>query len=328
MITEIKSTHNSKRLEIRWALSNVCNFNCSYCFPGSHEGNHKSPKDLDLLVENFNHMFDYYKKNLNKNFFDLKILGGEPTLWKDIEQFVSKIKEKHNVYISIITNGSRTLRWWKKNGHLFDNVILSYHQKFGNLQHMIDVADILYEQGKKVTVHVLMDPTRWDQCISDIEHMKKYGKYKWMIQTKKVISTSSFNSFYTDTQQKYLQKELKQYPRISWIIKNLKLLVNGNIKIFESTYIKNNKKYYASPQHYITTNQNNFQGWQCAIGLETIYIDYDGLIKGSCGQDILDNNNILDNKFKQKFKPVFSPVICKIKCCNCPPETHITKQKL
>lgn len=328
MITEIKSTHKSNRLEIRWALSNVCNFKCAYCFPGSNEGNQRFPTDLNLLAENFNHMFDYYKKNLNKNFFDLKILGGEPTLWKDIEKFIPKIKERHNVYVSIITNGSRTLRWWQKNGHLFDNVILSYHQKFGDLQHMIDVADILYAQGKKVTVHVLMDPTCWDQCVSDIEHMKKYGKHKWMIQTKEVVSTHLFKSFYSESQRTYLQKELKQYPSISWLIKNLKLLVNGNIKIFESTYIKNNKKYYASPQHYITTEQNNFKGWQCAIGLETIYIEYDGLIKGSCGQSILDNNNILDSNFKQKFKPKFSPVICKNNTCSCPPETHVTKKKL
>lgn len=328
MITEIKSNHSPNRLEVRWALSNVCNFKCSYCFPGSHEGNFKASNDIDLLVQNFDHLFSYYKKELNKDFFDLKILGGEPTLWKGIESFISKIKQKHNVYVSIVTNGSRTIRWWNDNGHLFDNIILSYHKKFASLQHTIDVADILYAKNIKTTVHVLMDPTVYDECVADIKYMKTNGRHKWMIQTKEVVSTSLFESKYTESQRQYMQKELKQYPSISWMLKNFKLFLNGTMKLFESVYIKGNKKYRATSEHYITTKQNNFKGWQCNIGIESIYIDYDGMIKGSCGQKILNNNNILNIDFNEKFKPIFTPTICSINCCSCPPETHVSKVKL
>lgn len=184
---KIISTQKKDTLEIRWNPNNICNFSCWYCFPGSNEGNHNSPNDLDLIIKNFNHLLNQYKNKLNKTNVDLKIAGGEPTLWKDLSLFLTEIKKENNIYITLISNGSRTLRWWKENGHLIDNLHLSYHVKEANLNHTIDVADFMYDIGKKITVKVLMDPTCWDQCIMAIEYLKKNSKNNFMIQVCEVL---------------------------------------------------------------------------------------------------------------------------------------------
>jgi organic radical activating enzyme len=330
MITRIESTQPRNRLELRWALNNVCNFKCRYCFPGSNEGNYPSPTDVDLLIKNFNYMLDYYSKYAGKEVFDLKILGGEPTMYKDLDKFIRGIKKEHNVYVSVVSNGSRTIRWWKENGMLIDNLILSYHQQFADLDHTINVADIIHAYGKKVTVHVLMDDQHWDECVASVNYIKANSKYCWMIQTKELVSTSRVNISYTDKQRNFFKYELKRFPSIIWILKNLHLLFKGHVKLFESKYTVNGKKRRATSQYYITTQENNFKGWECAIGVESVYIDFDGELKGSCGQLIFNNTryNILDKQFISIFNPQLSPSICTINRCVCPPETHLSKSNL
>jgi len=339
---KIVSTQDSDYLEVRWNPNNVCNFSCRYCFPGSNEGDHKSPKDLDLIINNFNHFLKQYREKLGKTKVHLKIAGGEPTLWKDLAVFIDRIKQQNDVYITLISNGSRTLRWWKQYGHLIDNVTLSYHVAQANLEHHIEVADTMFELGKKTTVMVLMDPDHWDKAVSDIEYMKCYSRHKWFIQTAEVIEPDhmSLNKIkiitgqerrYDQEQKSYMKWGLKRLPGLVWFIKNWKIFVN-NIKIWESkATLEDGKTINARPQTYINNNWNNFKGWQCNLGIEGVYIHWDGTIIGSCWQKLygLDYSfNILSEDFVEKFDPEFKPVICGINNCFCQPETHISKFKL
>jgi wyosine [tRNA(Phe)-imidazoG37] synthetase (radical SAM superfamily) len=344
MITPIKivSTQPDNVLEIRWCPNNVCNFDCRYCFPGSHDGDYKSPKDIDLIIKNFNHFLKQYKEKLGKTKVHLKIAGGEPTLWKDLAIFIHGIKKENDVYLTLISNGSRTLRWWKEYGHLIDNVTLSYHIAEGDRDHHIAVADTMFELGKKTTALVLMDPYNWEQGVEDIEYMRANSKHKWFIQAAEVIEPEhmSLNSIkiisaeerrYTPEQKQYMKKGLKRIPGVLWFIKNFKLLAS-EMRIFESkATLSNGKKMNARPQAYINNNWNNFKGWSCDLGLEAVYIHWDGSIAGSCQQKLygLDYSfNILDKDFVEQFNPEFKPVICGINNCFCQPETQISKFKL
>jgi hypothetical protein len=194
---------------------------------------------------------------------------------------------------------------------------------------MIAIADFAYECGKKVTVHILMDDKHWDACIDSIAYMKKHSKYSWMIQTKEIITTAYNIVEYTGTQRIYMQREMKRYPTIWWLLKNYKLVLGGIIRKYESVYYNEEDCMIdASPQHYITTSQNNFKNWKCDIGIESIFISATGKLMGSCGQQFFGNLNILSPDFRSKFKIDLSPTICEQDICPCPPETHISKSNL
>ena len=328
-IIHIKSTQKSNMLVVRWDLNNVCNFKCRYCFPGSNEGTFRSPKDLSLIIKNFNSLLDQYKTALGKDTFHLQILGGEPTVWKNLAEFIRAVKQQNNLYLSVTSNGSRTLRWWEENGHLIDNLILSFHQEFADLDHTIKVADTMYKHGKNVTVHVLMDDKCWNTCVNSINYMKKNSKYPWIIQAKEIVSTINNLVVYTLSQRKFLLG-FKRRPSLVWIIKNINLLRKGYIKLYESiAEFSNRKKVRAQPGYYLATQQNQFKGWECNLGLESIYIGHTGDISGSCGQRIFDGAlyNIFDTNFEKNFKVTNTPVVCQVSRCVCQPETHITKKK-
>lgn len=335
---QIKSNKDSSILEIGWNPTNVCNFKCRYCFPENNTGTHRTPSNLNLIVDNFRHTLDYYKENLGKTKFQFFVAGGEPTLWKELGTFISKIKEKHNVYFTLISNGSRTLRWWKEHAHEIDNAHLTHHLAEGDIEHITKVADILFESGAKTTVKVLMDPLHWDKGIEAVNYMKKNSQYSWFILTEKVIEpdaiTNSINSKtlqYTPAQLKYLKRDLKRMPGILWFWKNRQLL-KQEIRLHESrALLDNGKKINARPGTYLKDGWNNFKDWKCTIGINRLYIDWTGRLSGACTSKLFELDyyyNILDNDFKEKFAPSLVPTICKYTSCWCSPETHLTKHKI
>lgn len=340
---KIVSTQKSNILEIRWNPNNVCNYKCEYCFPGSNTGDFVSPKNLDLIIKNFNHLIKHYRDQLGKTKIHIKMAGGEPTLWKDLDVFIREIKKENDIYFSLISNGSRTVRWWKENGDLIDNVHLTYHIAQADPDHMISVADTLFEFNKKVTVKILMDTKHWDRGLEVLEYMKQNSKHKWFIMVAEVIEPEVLelsvikivdaNDIQLNQDQKsFLKKSLKRMPGILWMWKNRKLVFDGQMRLYESVaYLDNGKKIKAKTQTYINNNWNSFEGWSCDIGLDDLYIHWDGEIKGACQQTIygLDYSfNILDENFIEKFNPELKPSICTKKNCFCAPETHVSKFKL
>lgn len=340
---KIVSTQKSNILELRWNPNNVCNYKCEYCWPDNNSGDYLSPKNLDLIIKNFNHLIEKYKRDLGKDKVHLMMAGGEPTLWKDLALFIQEIKKENDIYFSLNSNGSRTLRWWKEYGHLIDNAHLSYHIAQADPDHMIAVADTLFEFNKKVTVKVLMDRKHWQEGLDVIDYMKKNSKHKWIIMAGEVIEPEvvkianikvvNANDVQLTTDQKsFLKNSLKRLPSISWLWKNRKLVFGGQIRIYESkAYLQDGTVIKAKSNTYINNNWNGFEGWSCDIGLDSVYIHWDGEIKGACQQPVYGLDyayNVLDEDFVEKFNPELKPSICSKKNCYCSPETHISKFKL
>ena len=69
-LIKIVSTKQPNILEIVWAPNNVCNYKCEYCWPGSNEGNHHSPGNLDLIVHPvIARLGNLFSSNIKTSFF-------------------------------------------------------------------------------------------------------------------------------------------------------------------------------------------------------------------------------------------------------------------
>lgn len=320
----IVSTQERDLLQIRFWPTDICNFNCSYCFPGSHDNKYRYPRNTDLTIENFRKLFDYYIKKLNKKKFHLTISGGgEPTLWPELERFSKEVRTSHDVYITLVSNGSRTLRWWSENSDHFDDVVLSYHHEFSDLEHHIAVADLLFERQKKITTLVLMDAENWDSCVSIINQMKS-SKHPWYIQTKEIVDSpgKDINSYSRD-QLDYVNDSIKRIPSSDWILKRIdQVKMHPSIVLFDDGSAECSK-----PHTLIINNWNKFKGWSCDLGRESLAISADGSVVGSCQTKVFGKDlNI--------FSPIFEPdnlnssVICPMAACVCQPDTHVSKNSL
>jgi organic radical activating enzyme len=325
----IKLVSNYKDvLNVVFMISNVCNYKCSYCFDNNHEGTHRFKEDWELVADNLIHLFDHYRKVSPKRRFEISLLGGEPTLWKNLSEFCEKLKQRSDTSIMLISNGSRTLDWWSRNAHKFDQVILSYHVEQTDLDHYINVADVLYNNNVVVTSLVMMDPDRWDDCLDAITQLQ-HSKKKWAINIQSLEDTSRRKITYTEDQVKFIT-ENSLVRRGSWF----HLLRNFNKSYYYDkepiAVFKSGTSRRLASNEIMLNNWNHFQGWQCNIGVDSIFIDLLGRISGTCGQLLYgkDNHyNVYSKDFKDTFYPAIVPSICQQTSCLCVSEANLTKEQ-
>ena len=329
-LIKIISTQDPELLDIRFWPTDICNFDCAYCFPGSVTNKLRYPKNIDTVIQNFRLLFDSYIKHHNKTKFKINIVGGgEPTLWPHFAQFCKEIKESHSVHIQCTTNGSRTVRWFEQNTQDVDEVVLSCHQKDVNIDNFIAVGDHLFERGVDVTGLMLMDATQWDRCVYLIEKMKN-STQPWIIQAKEVVDAPGYDiDSYSQEQLDYLAQPIKRAPDSDWIINNIhRFRIHESIAMYD-----NNAVVPATPNKYIVDRKNYFQGWSCNVALENLVITHDGSVTGSCQEQVFKDVGI--NMFADDFEEKFAnsamdlkTIICPRSSCSCQPDTHITKWKL
>lgn len=320
MLTEISNSRNKNTLTIEYMFGNLCNYKCSYCFPGSNEGDSPWP-DVDVASKHLIHLMDRYKE-IGKDNFEFYLIGGEPTLWNDLPKLIHNLKERHDVKMHISTNGSRGTDWWEKNGKYFDQVSISVHNEFSKVPHLIEVCDILYRNFIDVSANVLMDQKNFDKCISIVEKMKN-SKHPFPIIAKIVHYNGATN--YTEEEQKYFEKRLKRYPEIYWVYQ---LPKHESIKVYATI---DNEKRTVNEMYFILNGLNHFKGWSCNLGVDHIEISRHGTISGNCGEFIYNMNdyfNIYDVDFTKKFYPDIRPTICSKSLCGCEAEITIHKKRL
>jgi organic radical activating enzyme len=319
MITQVIQRWPKNKLRIEIMIGNTCNYKCWYCFPGSNEGTHRWP-EFNLFKENLTHLLRYYQRQLKKEVFEIHLIGGEPTLWPELGDFVKFLKENFKVIISMSTNGSRTLRWWKDYGKYFDKVLLSCHHEKVDVQHIKNVGDILYDQNVIVTGMILMDSAHWDKCKSilfDVITSKK----RWGVDVQEIIHPTIK---YTQEQTEFLRKHRYRQANLWYFFKNNKHTILNTRVVFE-----NGKTKKIQNNEIILNKWNNFKGWDCNLGIDSIFISKEGNITGACGENLYNLNykfNILKETFIQEFNPILTSTICTKNSCWCQPESNLNKK--
>lgn len=322
MIKQVLSPENKETFRIEYMIGNTCNYKCWYCFADANTGTHRWNEDYDLVLKNFLHLCEYQDKNNNKKHFDIFLAGGEPTLWPMLGNFVQDLKHHlPSCTISMSSNASRTLRWWQEYSKYFDKILLSCHHESVDIEHFIKVADTVHESGTLVNTMVLMDATHWDKCTTIIDKLHT-SQYPWFITATEVL-TDKFN--YTKEQIDFIAQPNKRMPSMDYLIE-YKHLLKGN-----PTVIDENNTYKEVERNWISLNNlNNFYGWSCNLGVDSIYIDKDGTLTGSCRHKIYQEEqyNLYQEDFIQKFYPTIKPIVCTKKLCSCQDEIILNKIKL
>ena len=125
-------------MHAEWVISNVCNYTCNYCDPKLYGGSSGWP-DLQKSLD----FWQYIHTDVNPNAKMLTLSGGEPTIWPKLSEFFNRLDPSYKK--AIVTNGSRTLRWWRK---FIDNtqmtqIAISVHLEFADVNHIKEVIKIV-----------------------------------------------------------------------------------------------------------------------------------------------------------------------------------------
>jgi hypothetical protein len=261
-------------------------------------------------------LFSYYR-NKGKTFIDLKIIGGETTLWPYLEEFVNDIKLKSNVFVRISTNASRTINYWEDKSHLFDEITISVHNEFANLDHIIKVANLIHQkQQSNLYVYVLMDPFNWQKSKDCFTYLLE-NSHGWFLSTQPVLFDNS--TIYSDEQLEYLKTIKKRQSKdVKKIKPNLTVMFmeDGTVEPYDYKKI-------------VLNNANNFYGYKCNLGIDRLYINIEGDIQGACGEKVFNGIlNVKDEEFEEKIKSLgeLEPVICTKNICGCGAEIILNKE--
>ena len=328
-LIEIKNS-GSKTLKIQYELSNICNYKCWSCFPGCNDGDSPWP-ELDIVKKNLSRIIEFYFEN-GIDSIQLNYLGGEPTLWKHLGELTQYLcentkfdRKKKKLNITVQTNGSRTVRWWKEYGHYFSMVSISVHHERVDLDHVQKVAEILLDKNVLVITTVLMDRNAWDKCQSMINKLTSTKK-KFTVMAKPINIDGVVD--YDEEQLKYLKTTRKRLPSLKHIIKYL--IEFAMLPTYTAIFDDGTKEKTRTDQYFILRKLNKFLGWKCTIGINWISINRKGEITGTCKAKLygIDNYfNINDPDLPEKFNPVLQPVICERNICSCAGEAVLTKWK-
>lgn len=321
---DIESLHNNWKddvFKIDINLGNYCNYKCWYCWPGSNYGDQKFP-DLELIKTNITHLIRYIKDNTNKKIFDVHFCGGEPSHWPKLIEFVKYLKEEFGCLISMTSNGSKKMDWWRKAAPYFNRIHLSCHHEFVDLDHFRSLCDYLYEQGAVPSASVMMDPNAWDKCVSMADYLTE-SKYRWTIRYVEIIDPTIT---YTNEQRTIISQHRARMVHPIYFWWHNKYYIN-KVTVTDT----NGKRYRIQDNELLLKKRNNFYGWECTVGVHWLNISMHGWLGGTCNQipyGELEKYNLYDPEFPKKFHPEVKPAICQQTTCNCSPETNMPKRRL
>ncbi|PFG56471.1 radical SAM family protein [Vibrio sp. ES.051] len=156
----LKINNDKAYFGINWALMNHCNYKCNYCHSDLNGGTIKHPKYEEVIFF-VKKIIEHSSKLRFNPYFEFG--GGEVTLLRYFPDLIRYICE-HQGLVSIISNGSKSLKWWEQNVQFLNGVSLSYHvNDIKSETHFIKVAKIL--EASRITrlhVNVMMDPSQFE----------------------------------------------------------------------------------------------------------------------------------------------------------------------
>lgn len=305
-------------LRVCFQLGNICTYDCSYCSDGNKNGTHEWPEFS--IVENLVLEIDriYKAAPYNKKEIIFEYLGGEVTLWKDFEKLLILVYELGNKSW-LVTNGVRTLRWWKEYGKYFDLITLSAHLEFCDIEHLCDVGNILSNNNVLTSITVLMYPPKWNECLAAIKYLKENSKCSCF--TKTLVKTTDDTSF--GDEWEYTNKEL------DYIKKNF-LIIRGSSRISDFFLWRNSKTREIQTRDSevgLTFRENNFYNWKCYAGIDTLYLENNGDVRvGAMCRPVPPLGNWKKDDVST-IKWPFEPVICKYLQCICGHDLRARKFK-
>lgn len=300
---------------IEYELHNVCTYNCSFCSSDYKDGSkrwktleeYKSDIDKIVLAANGSPCF-------------IQLTGGEPTLFPDVIELMQYIRSK-NAHIGMISNGVRTIRWWKelRDANVLDKLSLSFHsEQTSDYQKIIDITLLFHDSPVNTLFLITHVGNTLKLAFEAFNAAKK--------QTGSIIIVKAMMG-QTNTYDPELQTLIKVFKNNTWTdgdLRRTKKLANIPFKMGQLLKIthENGDISRLDPQSLMKSKNNNFNGWTCYVGEDSMRINVDQVFRGVCGEGGITH---LTTDPQLKFST--SPIICTKNSCFCGTDMVSTKVK-
>lgn len=304
---------------VEWKLHDKCNYDCPFC----GDENKKGLVGWDILETN-KEIVDSIANACAGEPFWIQITGGEPTLYPKFIELLHYMKEK-GAYTSLISNGSRTIRWWKQlvEANVLDLLFLTFHsQQKADYKHLADVSDLFLNETTLVINMSTYTIDTLDYLFEGLDYLKD--------NTSNLIVTNAMDTITYRIDENLIGKDKFQKLVESYNIQrgakfkdkkfgsipfNLMPLATTTQVTYDdlSTETKN-------VIQMMKNGENRFEGWECLAGIDSMNIENGYKFRGGCKRD--------KTKFEaNKLKFFTEPFICDVVDCYCGIDMITTKIK-
>lgn len=296
---------------VNWCLGNTCNYECSYCPSNLHNGTIPWPS-LEKVKSFIKKVVEQAAPR--KVYFELT--GGEVTLYRhfiEICQYCTELGAK----VGLISNGSRTIRWWEENKQYFDHVCLSYHPEFADADHFCQVAKTIHNDVR-THVNIMMSPEKFDQCFELADKIKDFGNMSMALQPlihdfgDTLYDYNEFQKKIFDKQHELITKHIKFDKQFDYY--------RGAMKKVHA----DGAEQVSSAHRFISDKTNDWSGWLCNAGKEQMIVDLGGNIyRGWCKE-----GGRIGHVLDEDLRIPSDGIICPKTMCHCNFDIMSTKEKI
>ena len=283
---------------VNWMLGNTCNYSCSYCPSYLHDGLH-AWIDIDKAIGFCKKLMEHYSPKK----IVMEFTGGEVSMWKDFLT-LCRFLDEQDVRISMISNGSRTERWWKEALPYLDRVNLSFHPESADPLHFMSIIELLH-QTVHTHVNVMMLPSHFDSCHQLAQEIAETFSVSVSMQPLLYNLKGQVYPYKVD------QLNILNQPELQSTVPSLLEPDHYRGEMVKS--YRDGKKESHPCNHYISSYENTWRGWSCTAGLEQLVIAQDGNIyRGWCM-----NGGLIGNISDDSIKFPTTSVYCSSSSCSC-----------
>lgn len=300
---------------VEWKLHNVCNYDCSFCGEENKIGDQRW-HDIEVYKNVVKKLMAQVEKE-NK-FIWFQLTGGEPTLYPKLLELLEFIKANGHK-VAMISNGSRTIRYWKEFAEkkVLDILFLTHHTEQDiNEDHTIEVANIFHEYPTDVRIQVTAPRALLKEG---------YRRHLRILENTGAVSSMKAIFYYTDGS--FSPRELADYTEEETAIllanfskpgklRSTKVLprLAPNAQYGTKMYVEfdDGSARDLSVYELVEHKMNNFYGWDCSVGKDLITIQHDLIYRAVCRQ-----GGIIGDINNEDFGFVNDDVVCKAKNCTC-----------
>lgn len=288
---------HQNQIKVEWNLGKRCNYDCTYCPSIIHD--QTSPHtDIEKLKTTVDTLI-----NLDKP-IRLSFTGGEPCVHPKFDELIKYAKHKGIQWISITTNGSRPFEFYQMLSNYVNQYVVSIHFEHNWMR----VINTLTKLSEKTNVALI------GQIMAHHDYMDNVKIVKGILQQEGIPSTVR-RIRWTEGDHD-LFDDLRYHPDdLEWI-KSQDSTVQPNVVIDDEQLLHAND--------IIKLHLNQYKGWECSAGLESLMINWDGEVhRATCRV-----GGSLGNVYNNTFNIPTTSIICTRNWCTCTADIPLTKKKI
>jgi MoaA/NifB/PqqE/SkfB family radical SAM enzyme len=285
-------------VHVEWNIGKRCNLDCGYC-PAEIHDNFSPHTDLDKMVNTI-----YELEKIGKP-IRLSLTGGEPTVHPKINEILKCARDSLD-WLSVTTNGLRSSAWYIKqpvNQWVFSLHFDNEHSRRAT-ENVVEYSQLLDMEGIATLYQV--------NLMAHHEHMDEVRAAATLLEghnipyvCRRIRWTEAENRDWFDD-LRYKAEDL------DWILSKV-ATVKPNCTI--------DGKELSHANDVIKDKRNEFKGWTCNAGLESLMINWDGEVhRATCRV-----GGSLGNIYNGTFESPTAPITCTRTWCTCAADIPLTK---